>query len=140
MSLSSSGESEEEIPVPISPGRTAEKDQEASRPHPPPLIILPTAGIPSSSSHSRLNLCWNMAAGAILAKRWPRGRGGGWRGGLGRRRRSSWPCVSVVERLHISCQTLLHTLSPSSLHPPPSSSLPLSLSFWHGHSLRYSPA
>ncbi|KAA8580372.1 hypothetical protein FQN60_005907 [Etheostoma spectabile] len=28
--------------------RTAQKDQETSRPHPPPLIIRPTAGIPSS--------------------------------------------------------------------------------------------
>lgn len=75
-------QSEEEIHRSHFPGRTAQKDQEASRPHPPPLVILPAAGIPSSSSDSRLNLCWNMAAGASLASRWR------WRGGLGRRRPS----------------------------------------------------
>lgn len=80
--------SEEEIPAPISPGRSAQKDQEASRPHPPPLIILPTAGIPSSSSHSRLNLCRNMAAGAILA--------------MWRRRRRTWPTVAAVMAMCLS--------------------------------------
>lgn len=119
-------EREEEIPVPISAGSQWERSgsQSASSTS---LIILPIASIPSSCSHSQLNLCWNMAAGTILAKRWSHGCGGGWREGLGRRQQSSWPWVSVVDRLSISCQAILHLSFPS-LHLTPF--FP-ALSFWH---------
>lgn len=140
-------ESEEEIPVPISPGRTAQKDQEASRPHPPPLIILPTAGIPSSSSHSRLKPMQEYGSwghfGQETATRLRRrvekekedlADAGGRHGHV----------VSVVDWLHISCQTPSPSLFSTHslhlpLHPPPHLSF-FSLSFWHSRSLRYSSA
>ena len=144
-------EREKEIPVPISPGRSAQRKRSGK----PvglihlPSVILPTAGIPSSSSHSRLKPMLEYGSwGHFGRESGPRGRGGGgggWRergserGGLGRRRRSSWPCVSAVGCAGASAA---RTLPPSplgthSLHLP---SVFLSVSFWHGRSLRYSPA
>lgn len=127
-------QSNDEIPVPNFLGRSVEKDQEATRPHPPPLIILPTARIPSSGSRSRLKPCWNMAAGAILAMRWRRRR---------TVERRTWLTPAVVTAMCLSgrlavCRFKLpdSSLRLLSIH------LHLSLPslFWQSSGLRYSSA
>lgn len=107
--------SEEEIPVPVSPGRTA---------HPPPLIILPTAGIPSSSSHSRLKPMLEYGSRGHFGRETGRvveeEEGG---------ERRTWPTPAVVMAMCL-CGRLSERQLPDS--PP-------SLLFTHTHSI-FSPS